>query len=83
MRATILIKNKNNVVDLAGEAVAERAKEAGYSEIKRVRIGKVVDIDLEVGDDTGLKQRLGDLCRSFLVHPNSEDFVILEIAKDE
>jgi phosphoribosylformylglycinamidine synthase len=82
MKATILIRPQHGVPDFEGEAMMQRLAEAGYSEISEVRIGRVIDLRLEVTDEIGLERRLETLCKRLLSHPQTEDFKVLEIVEE-
>ncbi len=82
MKATILIRPRHGVPDFEGEAMMDRLAEGGYSEISEVRIGRVIDLTIEVADEIGLERRIETLCKKLLTHPQTEDFKILEIRED-
>ncbi len=82
MKATILIRPKHQIPDFEGDAIKKSIIEAGYSEVSSCRIGRIIDLELNVTDDVGLEKRLISLSKRILAHPQTEDFKILEIREE-
>ena len=75
----VVVKPKEAVLDPQGVAVRDAMRHLGMPEVRSVRIGKYMEIDLE-GEDGDLEQRLHDLCRDLLSNPVIEDY---ELQKPE
>ena len=73
MRVNVIVKPKEAVLDPQGNAVRDAMKHLGMPEVKGVRIGKFMEIDIE-GDDVDLEKRLHGLCRDLLSNPVIEDY---------
>jgi phosphoribosylformylglycinamidine synthase subunit PurS len=73
MRMNVIVKPKEAVLDPQGNAVRDAMKHLGMPEVKGVRIGKFMEIEIE-GDDVDLEKRLHDLCRDLLSNPVIEDY---------
>jgi len=76
----VLIRNKPGVFDPEGEAIRGAIDRLGYQNVGEVRVGKVVDIDvdetaLEGGDDA-LRAQIEEICAEFLVNPVIERYTI-------
>ena len=69
---------KAAVLDPQGAAVRDAMKHLGMPEVRGVRIGKYLEIDIE-GEDGDLETRLHGLCRDLLSNPVIEDY---ELSKD-
>jgi phosphoribosylformylglycinamidine synthase subunit PurS len=69
---------KAAVLDPQGAAVRDAMKHLGMPEVRSVRIGKYLEIDIE-GEDVDLEKRLHGLCRDLLSNPVIEDY---ELSKD-
>jgi phosphoribosylformylglycinamidine synthase PurS subunit len=73
---------KAAVLDPQGAAVRDAMQHLGMPEVRSVRIGKFLEIEI---DDkvANLEARLNDLCRDLLSNPVIEDFQVhgLESAK--
>jgi phosphoribosylformylglycinamidine synthase subunit PurS len=73
MRVNVIVKPKEAVLDPQGNAVRDAMKHLGMPEVKGVRIGKFMEIEIE-GDDVDLEKRLHGLCRDLLSNPVIEDY---------
>jgi phosphoribosylformylglycinamidine synthase PurS subunit len=73
MRMNVIVKPKEAVLDPQGNAVRDAMKHLGMPEVKGVRIGKYMEIEIE-GDDVDLEKRLHGLCRDLLSNPVIEDY---------
>ena len=65
---------KAAVLDPQGAAVRDAMKHLGMPEVKSVRIGKYLEIDVDGKDDVDLEKRLHGLCRDLLSNPVIEDY---------
>ncbi len=68
---------KAAVLDPQGAAVREAMQHLGMREVKNVRIGKYLEIDLE-RDDGDVEARLHKLCRDLLSNPVIEDYQLVK-----
>jgi phosphoribosylformylglycinamidine synthase PurS subunit len=73
MKARVVVMPKEAVLDPQGAAVRDAMKHLGMPEVRSVRIGKYLEIDLD-GEDGDLEQRLHGLCRDLLSNPVIEDY---------
>ena len=74
MKAMILVKLKEEVLDCQGRSVCMALSKLGFDGIKNVRIGKIIEIDIDddyVSDD--LKARLERMGAEFLANEVMED----------
>ena len=78
MKVNVIVTPKAAVLDPQGAAVREAMQHLGMPEVRSVRIGKYLEIDLE-GDAAEVEPRLRDLCRDLLSNPVIEDYH-LEVA---
>lgn len=78
MKARVVVMPKAAVLDPQGAAVRDAMKHLGMPEVRSVRIGKYLEIDID-GEDVDLEQRLHGLCRDLLSNPVIEDY---ELSKD-
>ena len=72
MRARVIVRLKPAVLDPQGEAVERALRGLGFSGVKNVRVGKLVE--LEVDGDAGLvKAALSAMADKLLANPVIED----------
>jgi phosphoribosylformylglycinamidine synthase subunit PurS len=79
MKAKVIVMPKAAVLDPQGNAVRDAMQHLGMPEVRSVRIGKYMEIDVE-GQDGELESRLHRLCRDLLSNPVIEDY---ELQKGE
>jgi len=65
------------VLDPQGNAVRDAMRHLGMPEVRSVRIGKYMEIEIE-GQDGELESRLHQLCRDLLSNPVIEDYELLK-----
>ena len=64
---------KAAVLDPQGNAVRDAMRHLGMPEVRSVRIGKYMEIDID-GQTGDLERRLRGLCRDLLSNPVIEDY---------
>jgi phosphoribosylformylglycinamidine synthase PurS subunit len=77
MNAKVIVMPKTAVLDPQGNAVRDAMRHLGMPEVRSVRIGKYMEIDIE-GQDDELESRLRQLCRDLLSNPVIEDYELLK-----
>jgi phosphoribosylformylglycinamidine synthase subunit PurS len=73
MKAKVIVMPKAAVLDPQGNAVRDAMRHLGMPEVRSVRIGKYMEIDVE-GQNGDLESRLHSLCRDLLSNPVTEDY---------
>jgi phosphoribosylformylglycinamidine synthase subunit PurS len=73
MKAKVIVMPKAAVLDPQGNAVRDAMRHLGMPEVRGVRIGKYMEIDIE-GQNGDLESRLHRLCRDLLSNPVIEDY---------
>ncbi|CAN5515908.1 hypothetical protein BH18VER1_BH18VER1_01450 [soil metagenome] len=69
----VIVTPKAAVLDPQGAAVRDAMQHLGMPEVRSVRIGKFLEIDVN-GDRNEIEPRLHDLCRDLLSNPVIEDY---------
>ena len=64
---------KAAVLDPQGSAVRDAMRHLGMPEVRSVRVGKYMEIDID-GQNGDLETRLRGLCRDLLSNPVIEDY---------
>ena len=75
MKVNVIVKPKEAVLDPQGNAVRDAMRHLGMPEVRSVRIGKYMEIEVE-GSKTDLDKRLRGLCRDLLSNPVIEDYEV-------
>jgi phosphoribosylformylglycinamidine synthase subunit PurS len=75
MNAKVIVMPKAAVLDPQGNAVRDAMRHLGMPEVRSVRIGKYMEIEIE-GQNGELESRLHQLCRDLLSNPVIEDYEV-------
>jgi len=73
MKAKVIVMPKAAVLDPQGNAVRDAMRHLGMPEVRSVRIGKYMEIDID-GQNGDFESRLHRLCRDLLSNPVIEDY---------
>jgi phosphoribosylformylglycinamidine synthase len=71
-----MIRNKKGVFDPEGKVIEGGLHRLGYEEVDAVRVGKVIDIEVDSDDPDVVMERIHAMCKAFLVNPVIEDYHI-------
>ena len=82
MRARISVSPKPSVLDPQGQAVARALGALGFSGIREVRQGKLIEIEFEHTNLAEARARVEAMCKELLSNPVIEDYTI-ELAPTE
>jgi phosphoribosylformylglycinamidine synthase len=81
MKATVVVRLKTEVLDPQGDAVSRALGKLGFAGVKGVRVGKIVEIELDdaanVGDKAALAAKLRTMADELLANPVIEDYEVL------
>jgi len=74
MKAKVFISLKNGVLDPQGRATMGALENLGFSGIKDVRIGKMIEIELEGKDPKKAEKTVNDMCAKLLANTVVENY---------
>jgi phosphoribosylformylglycinamidine synthase PurS subunit len=74
MRVKIFISFKEGVLDPQGKAVERSLHSLGYEEVRDVRMGKYLEIELEASSCEAAAARVREMCDKLLANPVIEDY---------
>jgi len=75
-RAEVIITPREGVLDTQGKAVEKTLINLGYTAICKVRVGRIVTMELDAQDASAAKDMLRAMCRDLLVNDLIETFKI-------
>ena len=78
VKLNVIVKPKETVLDPQGNAVRDAMRHLGMPEVRSVRIGKFMEIEVD-GAKAGLEKRLHGLCRDLLSNPVIEDYELQNV----
>jgi phosphoribosylformylglycinamidine synthase PurS subunit len=64
------------ILDVQGAAVKRALAGLGFSDVAELRIGKVIDVDVEAPTAAQARMRADEMCRKLLANPILEDYTI-------
>lgn len=76
MKAKVYVTLKKGVLDPQGKAVIGALDSLGFKEVKDLRMGKFVEIELEAATKDEAKKRVKEMCEKVLANTVMEDFKV-------
>jgi len=74
MRARVLVRPKQGILDPQGQAVERALPALGFSGVRNVHVGRLIELDVDQPD------QLPAMCERLLANPLIEDYEIVESA---
>jgi len=74
MKANIYVTLKREVLDPQGDAVRRALSTLELGDVRDVRVGKLIEVELETDDRDTAEQQLSKMCEKLLANPVMEDF---------
>jgi phosphoribosylformylglycinamidine synthase PurS subunit len=75
VRATVLVRPKQGILDPQGQAVSSSLRHLGF-DVGDARVGRVIDVELTAGDETSARSELERMCEQLLANPLIESYEI-------
>ena len=75
MKATVLVRPKEGILDPQGEAVQGSLRKLGFA-VDGVRVGRVIDVELDADDEAEARAQVERMCSELLANPLIESFKI-------
>jgi phosphoribosylformylglycinamidine synthase len=76
MKAKVFVRLKPEVLDVQGRAVEQALASLGIRGIQGVRVGKLIEIEIDAAPGAALDAELRKACDELLANPVIEDFEI-------
>ena len=75
MRATVVVRPKQGILDPQGEAVEGSLRKLGFA-VGQVRVGRVIDVDVEAQREDDARAQIERMCADLLANPLIESYEI-------
>ncbi|HET7146452.1 MAG TPA: phosphoribosylformylglycinamidine synthase subunit PurS [Gaiellaceae bacterium] len=75
MRATVVVRPKQGILDPQGQAVETALEHLGFS-VAGARVGKVVDLEIDAGDPAEARAQVERMCEQLLANPLMESYEV-------
>jgi phosphoribosylformylglycinamidine synthase PurS subunit len=81
MRAKVLVRPKEGILDPQGEAVESSLRQLGFS-VGEARVGRVIDLDVTADSPAAARVEIERMCERLLANPLIESFEIELVEED-
>jgi phosphoribosylformylglycinamidine synthase PurS subunit len=75
MKATVLVRPKDGILDPQGQAVESSLRRLGFA-VGEARVGRVVDLEVKSNDAEGARAEVERMCEQLLANPLIESYEI-------
>jgi phosphoribosylformylglycinamidine synthase subunit PurS len=75
VRATVLIRPKDGILDPQGDAVGHSLRKLGF-DVATARVGRVIDLEVEGDDADSVRREIERMCQELLANTLIESFEI-------
>jgi phosphoribosylformylglycinamidine synthase subunit PurS len=75
VRATVLVRPKQGILDPQGQAVESSLRQLGFS-VDEARIGRLVDLEVDAADAATARAEVERMCEQLLANPLIESYEI-------
>jgi phosphoribosylformylglycinamidine synthase subunit PurS len=75
MKATVLVRPKEGILDPQGQAVEMSLRQLGFA-VGEARVGRVVDLEVESTDADAARAEVERMCEQLLTNPLIESYEI-------
>ena len=73
MKAKVIVMPKQSILDPQGVAVREAMRHHGLPGVKSVRVGKMLEVEVDGADEA----KMHEICRDLLSNPVIEDYTLI------
>jgi phosphoribosylformylglycinamidine synthase len=75
MKATVLVRPKEGILDPQGQAVEQSLRKLGFA-VGHARVGRVVDFEVEAASADEARARVDEMCHKLLANPLIESYEV-------
>ena len=76
MKVRVLVRLKPGILDVQGAAVQRALAGLGFADARELRVGKLIEVDVDAADAVQARARVDEMCRRLLVNTILEDYTI-------
>ena len=76
MKAKVSVSLKRGILDPQGQAVLHALSSLGYADVKDVRVGKLIELELARNDRAGAEAEVKAMCVRLLANTIIEEYRI-------
>jgi phosphoribosylformylglycinamidine synthase PurS subunit len=72
--ARINVMLKPGIADPQGQTIERALPALGYEGVSSVRVGKVIELNIEASDEEAARQKVAEMCERLLANPVIESY---------
>ena len=72
----MLVRLKPGILDVQGAAVKRALGGLGFTDVADLRVGKVIEVDVDAASADAARVRVDEMCKKLLANPILEDYAI-------
>ena len=72
----VLVRLRPGIMDVQGAAVQRALVGLGFGDLRDLRVGKVIEVDVDAATPAAARTRVDEMCRQLLANPVLEDYTI-------
>jgi phosphoribosylformylglycinamidine synthase PurS subunit len=76
VRLRVLVRLRPGIMDVQGAAVQRALVGLGFGDLRDLRVGKVIEVDVDAATPAAAHARVEEMCRQLLANPVLEDYTI-------
>ncbi|HJF82709.1 phosphoribosylformylglycinamidine synthase subunit PurS [Helicobacter pullorum] len=76
MKVEVIVSLKDGVLDPQGKAIGHALESLGHKDIKEVKVGKVITLEIAGEDRAAIQKEVEVMCESLLANTVIENYTI-------
>lgn len=82
MKVRVLVRLKAGILDVQGAAVQRALAGLGFEDVRELRVGKMIEVDVDAASPEQARARVDEMCRRLLANTILEDYTIEPITAE-
>jgi phosphoribosylformylglycinamidine synthase PurS subunit len=76
LKVRVLVRPKEGILDPQGQTVERALPALGYEGVSNVRIGRLIELEVEGGDADAVTASVREMCERLLANPLIESYQV-------
>jgi len=76
VKVRVLVRLKSGILDVQGAAVQRALGGLGFGDVRELRVGKLIEVDVDAPTPERARARVDEMCRKLLANTILEDYTI-------
>jgi phosphoribosylformylglycinamidine synthase subunit PurS len=82
LKVRVLVRPKEGILDPQGQAVERALPALGYEGVSNVRIGRLIELEVDGGDAETVAASVREMCERLLANPLIESYQVEPIPEE-